>query len=27
MEQASKRSSSYEGGLLLDPMHKGTRAH
>jgi hypothetical protein len=25
MEQASKRSSSHEGGLLLDPLHKGTR--
>jgi hypothetical protein len=24
MEQASKRSSSHEGGLLLDPLHKGT---
>jgi hypothetical protein len=24
MEQASKRSSSHEGGLLLDPQHKGT---
>jgi hypothetical protein len=25
MEQASKRSSSHEGGLLHDPLHKGTR--
>jgi hypothetical protein len=25
MEQASKRSPSHEGGLLLDPLHKGTR--
>jgi hypothetical protein len=25
LEQASKRSSSHEGGLLLDPLHKGTR--
>jgi hypothetical protein len=25
MEQASKRSSSHEGGLLLDPLHNGTR--
>jgi hypothetical protein len=25
MEQASMRSSSLEGGLLLDPLHKGTR--
>jgi hypothetical protein len=24
MEQASKRSSSHEGGLLLDPLHKGS---
>jgi hypothetical protein len=24
MEQASKRSSSHEGGLLLDPLHKIT---
>jgi hypothetical protein len=23
MEQASRRSSSHEGGLLLDPLHKG----
>jgi hypothetical protein len=22
MEQASKRTSSHEGGLLLDPLHK-----
>jgi hypothetical protein len=25
MEQANKRSSSHEGGLLHDPLHKGTR--
>jgi hypothetical protein len=25
MEQASKRSSSHEGGLLLDPLHMRTR--
>jgi hypothetical protein len=25
MEQASKRTSSHEGGLLLDPLHKKTR--
>jgi hypothetical protein len=24
MEQASKRASSHEGGLLLDPLHKNT---
>jgi hypothetical protein len=25
MEQASKRSASHEGGLLLDPLHMRTR--
>jgi hypothetical protein len=25
MEQACKRSSSHEGGLLHYPLHKGTR--
>jgi hypothetical protein len=25
MEQASKRSSSHEGGFLHDPIHKGSR--
>jgi hypothetical protein len=27
MEQASKRSSSHEGGLLLDPLHMRARFH